>query len=302
MDSSASSRCRAKVLPFPSVIGAEICGVDIARGIDAEEFAAVRRALDDHAVVVLRDQDVSPENQIHFAKGIGTMRPLVYSRYSLPGHPGVMVVSNIKVDGEPIGLADAGSLWHSDGAYLGEPDMYSMLYGIEIPQRDGKAIGDTVFTSAWKAYEALAPAMRKRLIGLRARQSFSYHLDKKAKAGTLTRAPLTAEQKAATPDVDHPVVRRHPNTGRPCLFVNDAHTSLILGLPKAESDELIAVLIEHLKSPRFQYRHSWRAGDLVIWDNCAVQHLATFDYGDIPRRMNRTGTYGPAPAFWSDTP
>lgn len=295
---SCDSAPHVSAAPFDSVIGAEICGIEVARGVSPSEYAAVRTALDRHSVVVLRGQSISPERQKAFAAGIGTLRPLVYSRYSLPGSPEVMVVSNIKQDGDYIGIPDAGSLWHSDGAYLARPDMYSLLYGIDIPQRDGQPLGDTAFTSVWKAYEALAPEIRQRIAGRTGTNSFEWHLEKKARLGQLRRAPLTAEQKAATPDVQHPLVRRHPNTGMPCLFVSEAHTVGINGMPAAEGDALLARLLAHLKQERFQYRHRWRAGDLVIWDNCAVQHLAHFDYAEIPRRMHRTGSYGPVPAAY----
>jgi len=285
---------RVEIAPFASAIGAEVCGVAIEHGVSAQEYAAVRAALDRYSVVVLRGQSVSPAHLKAFAQGIGTLRPLVYGRYSLPDTPEVMIVSNIKANGEYIGISDAGSLWHSDGAYLARPDMYSLLYGIEIPQRGGQALGDTVFTSVWKAYEALPEATKQRIAGRFCVNSFAWHLEKKASLGQLRRAPLTPEQKAATPDVQHPVVRRHPHTGLPCLFVNEAHTVSIVGMPAAESEALLAELLAHVKEERFQYSHSWRPGDLVIWDNCAVQHLATFDYGEIPRRLHRAGTDGPA--------
>jgi len=291
----ASSRIEATAIPLESPIGAEIKGIEVKDGLNEEHYAFVRQALDDYSVVILREQDVSPAAQRAFAAGIGTLRPLVYGRYSLPGFPEVMIVSNIKKDGQHIGISDAGSLWHSDGAYLREPDMYSLLYGIEIPQRDGRALGDTLFASVWKAYEALDEETQASLAGMHCINSFAWHLDKKASLGQLTRAPLTPEQKANTPDVEHPVVRRHPHTGRPCLYVNEAQTRAIVGLPEADSDALLARLCAHIVSPRFVYRHQWRKGDLVIWDNCAVQHLASFDYGDIPRLMHRTGTFGPAP-------
>jgi taurine dioxygenase len=284
-----------RIVPLNTPIGAQIHGLDVAAGIDDAGYRLVREALDEHSVVIMRDQEVSPANQRKLAAAIGTLRPLVYSQYSLPDFPEVMIVSNIVENGRNIGIADAGSLWHSDGAYLAQPDMYSLLYGIDIPQRGGKALGDTAFTGTWKAYEALPQDIKSRLAGRRCINSFSWHLEKKARLGQLKRAPQTPEQKAATPDVEQPVVRRHPHTGRPCLFVAEAHTTEIIGMPKDESDALLEFLWEHLKSEKFHYRHSWRKGDLVIWDNCAVQHLAHFDYGDLPRRLHRTGTFGPAP-------
>jgi taurine dioxygenase len=286
---------RATVVPLAEPVGAEIRFVDVGAGVDDGTFGFIRNALHEHSVIVLRGQDITPDQQKQFALRLGEMRTSFYNRYGVPGHPELSVVSNIMKDGEAIGIADAGMLWHTDGSYLQTPDMYTVLYGVEIPQRDGKALGDTAFSSSWRAYEALPADMKARLQGMRATHSFAAHIEKKRSKGQLKRAPLSAEQKAALPDVDHPIVRRHPFNGRPCLFVTEGHTSAIVGLPPQESDALLGFLTEHVKQPQFQYRHSWRAGDLVVWDNCAVQHLAIFDYGDIPRRLHRAGIHGPVP-------
>jgi taurine dioxygenase len=303
MDSSITLRSvplsdmpkREAVLKGPG-IGAEILGVDAGKGLDDEAFAFVRNALHEYSVIVLRDQHLTPAEQVAFTGRLGDMRVSFYNRYGVPGQPELSVVSNIKrEDGEAIGIADAGMLWHTDASYLKTPDMYTVLYGLEIPERDGQVLGDTVFTSAWQAYEALPEAMKKRLAGMRATHSFIHHLDKKKKAGNLKRAPLTEKQKAELPDVDHPIVRTHPVNGRPCLFVTEGHTSAVVGLPEAESDALLETLWNQLKNPAFHYRHTWRKGDLIVWDNCAVHHLAVFDYGDIPRRLHRAGILGPEP-------
>lgn len=270
-------------------------GADIAAGVDDATFKTIFDALHEYSVIILRGQHITPAQQTEFTKRFGNTRTSFYNRYGVPGQPELSVVSNIKKDGEAIGIADAGMLWHTDASYLATPDMYTVLYGIEIPQRDGKVLGDTVFSSTWRAYDALSDAMKKRLAGMRATHSFTHHLDKKKAMGQLKRAPLTAEQKAQTPDVDHPVVRRHPVNGRPCLFVTEGHTSAIVGLPPDESEALLNTLTEHIKNPDFHYRHRWQPGDVIIWDNCAVQHLAIFDYGDIPRRLHRAGILGPVP-------
>jgi len=291
--SIASSR---SVHSFGTPIGAEIRGIDLAAGLDDDACQYLRDALHEHSVVVLRGQDITPDRQKELARRLGEMRTSFYNRYGVPEHPELTIVSNMKrEDGEALGIADAGMLWHTDASYLKTPDMYTLLYGIEIPHREGKPIGDTVFSSAWGAYEALPRDMQQRIDGLRAVHSFAAHIEKKQARGQLKRAPLTAEQKAALPDVDHPVVRRHPVNGRKCLFVTEGHTSKILGLPEGEAAELLDFLTEHVKKEQFQYRHQWRKGDLIVWDNCAVQHLAIFDYGDIPRRLHRAGILGPVP-------
>ena len=299
MDSlNAPGTRRATAVPFADGVGAEIRGLDVKAGLGPDDYRLVRETLDEHGVVVLRGQEISPDAQREFAAGIGILRPQVYSRYSLPGHAEVLMVSNIKKDGQDIGISDAGSMWHSDGAFLREPDMYSLLYGVRIPRRAGMPLGDTLFASVWQAYEALDEDTKQQVAGLRGINSFSWHLEKKAKQGTLRRAPLTAEQKALTPDIEVPVVRRHPHTGRPCVYVNEAHTCGIAGMPQPEAQALLRRLWAHIVSPQFVHRHRWSEGDLVIWDNCAVQHLATFDYDDIPRLMHRTGTLGPMPVAY----
>lgn len=284
-----------RVVQLGPGIGAEVKGVDIAAGVDEKAFARVRHALDAHSVIILRDQDITPAQETAFAQRLGDLRVSFYNRYAVPNQPELSVVSNIKQDGVAIGIEDAGMLWHTDGSYLKTPDMYTVLYGIEIPHRDGKPLGNTLFTSAWGAYESLSDSMKARLAGLRAVHSFVHHLDKKASLGKLKRAPLTEKQKAELPDVDHPIVRTHPLTGRLGLFVTEGHTKEIVGMPGEEGDALLNELWTHLKNPAFIYTHTWRKGDLIVWDNCAVHHLAVFDYGDIPRRLHRAGLLGPVP-------
>jgi taurine dioxygenase len=297
--SAPSAECatsQPSVVALPTPIGAEIRGIDVAAGVSEAQAQFMRDALNEHSVIVLRGQDISPDQQLKFAQLLGEPRASFYNRYGVAERPELTIVSNLKRDdGEALGIADAGMLWHTDASYLKTPDMYTVLYGIEIPHKDGKPVGDTVFSSAWSAYDALPPDMKQRIDGLRAVHSFSAHLEKKRAKGQLKRAPLTEEQKNALPDVEHPVVRRHPVNGRKCLFVTEGHTSEIVGLPAQEGVQLLELLTKHMTKPEFHYRHSWRKGDLIVWDNCAVQHLAIFDYGDIPRRLHRAGIFGPVP-------
>ena len=283
------------VIPMAAPIGAELTGLDVAAGLDDAAIAFVRDALHHHAVIVIRGQQLTPAQQTIFAKQIGEPRVSFYNRYAVPGQPELSIVSNITENGESIGIADAGMLWHTDGSYLKTPDLYTVLYGITIPERDGQPLGDTVFASASHAYEALPEAERARIDPLRAIHSFERHIEKKRAKGQLKRAPLSAEQKAALPDVDHPVVRTHPVTGRRGLFVTEGHTAEIVGLEPEEGRALLDRLNAQVQQPEFQYRHAWRPGDLIVWDNCAVQHLAVFDYGAIPRRLHRSGILGPVP-------
>ncbi len=286
----------ARVREVGPGVGAEITGINVSAGLDEDAFNTIRDALHEYSVVVLPGQQLTPPDLIAFTKRFGEMRTSFYNRYGVPGFPELSVISNILDDkGEAIGIADAGMLWHTDASYLPKPDMYTLLFGIDIPQGDGKSLGDTIFASSWRAFEALPPAMQKRLRSLRSVHSFIDHLEKKRRAGNLKRAPLTEKQKAELPDVTHPVVRTHPVTGRPCLYVTEGHTARIDGLAAAESDALLQQLADHLHNPAFHYRHRWTKGDLLIWDNCCAHHLAIFDYGTIPRRLHRAGILGPAP-------
>jgi len=293
---TSGKRAPPQAIAMQAPIGAEIVGIDVAQGPSESDFQFLRDALHEHSVIVLRGQDITPEQQKSFAEQFGELRTSFYNRYAVAQVPALTIVSNLRSeDGELIGIADAGMLWHTDGSYLKTPDMYTVLYGIEIPHQGDQVLGDTLFASSWGAYDALPLETKRRIEPLRAIHSFTAHIEKKQAKGQLKRAPLTDEQKKKVPDVDHPVVRIHPINGRKCLFVTEGHTSEVLGVDGADSNALLSFLTEHVKKPEFQYRHRWKKGDLVVWDNCAVQHLAVFDYGEIPRRLNRAGISGSVP-------
>jgi taurine dioxygenase len=174
-----------------------------------------------------------------------------------------------------------------------------------VPVKDGRVLGDTGFASVTAAYEALPDAMKRRLEGLRNVHSYRYYRAKNAAAqkaeaaagGRVVQEHTPSEaQLASVPDVEMPVVRTHPVTGRKALFVNEAHTSHLVGLPPAQGEALLGELYSPLLRPEFTYTHRWRAGDLLMWDNCAVQHKASFDYAlPLRRLMYRTTVRGSAP-------
>ena len=299
MQSTIPSRVKQpEIVPFDGVIGAEVAGVDIGAGVNRQVCELILKALDTRCVVVLRNQSFTPAQQVELAAGIGEVQRLFYPQYTLKEEPDVALISNVKVNGRAIGIEDAGMLWHTDASFKERPEMYSILHAIEIPVKDGKPLGDTAFASVIHAFKALPPAMQQRLIGLRATHSFTHHIAKKASKGQLKREPLTPEQKAQLPDISQPVVRAHPRTGEPCLYVSEGHTKCIDGLPPQESDALLEELWSHIRQTRFQYRHQWTPGDVVIWDNCALQHLAHFDYEGLTRHMHRVGTVSGPPVAW----
>jgi taurine dioxygenase len=206
----------------------------------------------------------------------------------------MQVVSNIKKDGVPIGIDDAGLMWHTDTCSFPKPELFVSLYALEIPVRgDGVALGDTHWTSTIAAYEALPEAIRQELAGKRVCQNYGFHIEQMRVRGILTRGK--AVQKTDNMFHLHPVVRTHPITGRKILYVNESYSEWIEGLEPDRSRALLEQLWDHVTQPRFRFTHSWRKGDFVIWDNSATQHLATFDYGAQPRLLHRCGSDGPAP-------
>jgi taurine dioxygenase len=248
-------------------------------------------------VVCFRDQVLTPEQHIAFSRRFGPLQVNVRSEFNKPGYPEIYIVSNVLVGGKPIGSQDAGRYWHSDLCYLQKPSRASLLYALEVPRRDGVTLGDTLFASAWAAYEDLPPEVKRRVEGLRAVNSYNAMYDRKASEFGV-RPGLTDEEKnnKYPKDAVHPVVRTHPITGRKCIYVCEGYTTRILDVSDRESRELLNLLFAQVTKPQYVYRHKWRVGDLLMWDNCAVQHLASFDYVlPLRRLMERTTVEGSVP-------
>lgn len=287
-------------------LGAQISGVDLSQPLDEHTFAQVAAAFFDNEVAFFRDQRLTPEQQIAFTRRFGVLEQHVRKESRLPGHPEILVVSNVlDDDGRPIGSQDAGRFWHSDLSYKREPSMLSALYAIEVPVQNGQVLGDTAFASTTAAYEALPEEMKARLAGLTNVHSYVYYrarnrraqlAEQERGASEVVEHELDENQLKSVPDVEVPVVRTHPVTGRKGLFLNEAHTSHVSGMPREAGDALLDELYRHITQPEFQYVHRWRPGDLLLWDNVAVQHKATFDYRlPLRRRMHRTTVRGSVP-------
>jgi alpha-ketoglutarate-dependent taurine dioxygenase len=286
----AATSTRFRYRRFAAALGAEIEGLDLARPLDDATFAAVREAfLDSEGVLVLRDQRITPEQHIEFSRRFGPLAIHVLRQFLLPGHPEILLVSNVIEDGKPIGLGDAGRYWHSDLSYVAEPSLGSLLHAQEIPTEGG----DTSFANLYAAYEALPGAVKRRLDGTRATHSYRKSYD--VLEGSPFRPKLSAAQQAEVRAVVHPVVRTHPETGRKALFVNEGFTERILDIPEAESRELLRFLFAHSTEPRFIYRHRWRDHDLVFWDNRCAIHFAHGCPPALRRHMHRTTVQGDVP-------
>lgn len=287
-------------------LGAEISGVDLSQQLDEETFGAIADAFFEHQVVVFRDQRLTPAQQVAFTRRFGGLEHHVRKEHCLEGYPEILVVSNVLDErGRAIGVQDAGRFWHSDLSYKRLPSLLSALYALEVPVKDGVVLGATGFASTTAAYEALPEDLKRRLQGLRNIHSYRFYRgknvqaqkDEQARGGRTVQEHAPSEaQLSSVPDVEMPIVRTHPVTGRKGLFVNEAHTSRIVGLAEEEGAALLVQLCAHIVKPEFRYEHRWRAGDLLMWDNVAVQHRACFDY-DLPLRrvMHRTTVRGGAP-------
>jgi taurine dioxygenase len=269
----------------------EVLGADLAREAD---FAPVRQAFLDHGVIVIRDQRLAPEAQIAFSRRFGALmgrRPSASDKVLMPGFPEITLLSNRKERGEYIGNADAGRYWHSDMSFEENPNLGTVVYAVEIPPEGG----DTLFADLELAYATLPDAVKRRIDGRRAAHTFAKHYHEVMAKGS-TRPPLTPEQLAALKEVWHPIVRTHPDTGRKALFVNPGHTTRIEGMDDAESRALLETLFAHSLLPAHVYRHKWRIGDTVFWDNRRVMHQAeSYDMSRYTRHMHRTCIHGDRP-------
>jgi taurine dioxygenase len=275
-----------QIKPTGCALGAEVIGADLTRPIPDADFAVIRDAFYTHEVLFFRGQELTDDDHIRFSARFGPLRKIKLTNVLDKRNPEIMVISNIKKDGKYIGAYDAGVFWHTDGAYLPNPHAISALRALIVPEVEGKVLGDTKFVSVSAAYNTLPDAVKQRIDGLTAVQSILFRLKQTLDAGI---KKDYGEAVKSDPQATHPVVRVHPVNGRKCLYVTEGYTERILGLPEDESRDLIKELTSHCIKPEFQYRHRWRQHDLVMWDDCATQHQATFDYPEsTPRLMHRT--------------
>ena len=280
-----------EIMESGDAFGAEVRGVDLAQPMTDETFAIIENAFNTHSVLCIRNQCVPEPQYLSFARRFGEVEQLFLTHYAHPDYPEILYVSNIKENGRDIGHADAGRVWHSDMSYAARPPRATMLYALEVPMENGQALGATNFASATLAYESLSDEMKARLEGLKA---VHWVAGRRKKTGTGTQDNALREQQ---PKQLHPVARTHPFTGRKSLYVNQGECIDIEGIETDEALKLIEELSDLVIEPRFRHTHHWQVGDVLMWDNCAVQHLATFDYQwpQHRRHMQRITVGGSAP-------
>ena len=279
-----------ELLPLENSFAAEVRGIDLASNINEDDFSALREAFHQRGVLLFRDQQLTEEQHIAFSRRFGPLEIHIARQYLLEGHPEIVVLSNKIVDGKPVGIEDAGRFWHSDLSYIENPSLASLLYAIEVPPPE--AGGNTPYASMYEAYDALDEKMKDRLRGLKAVHSYEQRWQKDADRG-MQREQLKDSDRQKLHEVSHPLVRKHPVTGRPALYVNEGFTVRIEGLPEAESSELLEQLFQHSCQQRFIYTHQWRKGDLIMWDNACVVHSASWYDPAYTRHLHRTTIAGP---------
>ena len=250
-----------------NVIGAEVIGLDLDSPIAPGIVTQLKRALADHLVLCIRNQDLEPKAFTEASKIFGNPKRFVLRLDRVDGAPEVSIVSNRPrgFGGKPLVQAKH---WHTDDSYLAAPATLTILHAKTLPAEGG----DTEFINCYAVLDAMPQRLRRRIEGLRA-----IHKYQSRRAGSWV-AKRSAEEEAETPDVDHPLIRRHPDSDRQSLYINPNRIDTIKGWDEATSDELLDELYEHAFQPQFQYRHKWQPGDLVIWDNRCTMHRANADY------------------------
>jgi taurine dioxygenase len=263
-------------------VGAEIGGVDVSAPVSDETLAEIRDALGRYGVVVLRDQALTPEQHVAFAERFG---PININRFFAPV-PGYPMIAEVRK--EPDQTRNIGGGWHTDHSYDEAPALGSMLYAIEVPATGG----DTLFASMYAAYEALSDGLKGTLEGLRARHSSRHVFGPEAMARRGDLKGRLRHPELAIQDAVHPVVIRHPLTGRKALYVNPGFTLGFEGWTDEESRPLLDYLYRHAVRPEFTCRLRWRKGSLALWDNRSTWHLAVNDYHGERRLMHRVTIEG----------
>ncbi len=270
-------------VPLSGALGAEMPGTDLAR-LDEAEFSDVYQAFLGHQVLVFRDQMLDAQAYLAIARRFGAPVPYPFAT-GIDDHPEITVI--IK---EPEQTSNFGGMWHSDTTYRQQPPKATMLMCIETPE----AGGDTIFACQHRAYDALSPGLRDLLAGLKAISSSAKNASA-LRTTHLSTGTMTGTGKGDTMTASHPVVRIHPETGRPALYINRSHTIGFEGWSPQESEDLLDYLFQHQIQPEFTARIRWRPGTVVIWDNRSSQHCAINDYDGHRREMWRITLAGGAP-------
>ena len=260
--------------PLNAVIGAEILGVDLRDDFSRETFEVIRDAWRENCIILVRGQTLDELAQVKFAQRFGELGKVLHTHEGRASLPGVMYISNIRENGKLIGaLPDGEMYFHSDQCYIENPSVGTMLYAMEVPSKGG----DTIFANMFAAYDALPDELKQKIEGRAALNVYDYQ-----NAATVR----GSESREGIPSFAHSMVKTHPFTGRKSLYFNRLMTHHIVGMEAAESEALLERLFDHQEQDRFIYRHVWKPGDLIMWDNRSALH-ARSDFDASERRLMR---------------
>jgi len=279
---TAAINADLRIQPLTPALGAALPEVDLSAGIDQAAFDAVYHALLRYQVLLFGPLDLPPGRQVEFARRFGEVQVHVMNQYHADAHPELYRLSNLDERGEPNGKhPDKGTLaWHTDGSWQRRTGQVTIIYGEVVPEQGG----ETHFCDMYGAYERLSPVWKERIAGLRAVHNLDF--SRTRRHGD---QPMTAEQRAAVPPVDQPIVRTHPDTGRKCLYLGD-HAEYIQGMDYDAGRALIDELNTLAVHPDLTYEHRWVPGQLIVWDNRCVMHRATEYNPATQRRVVRRCT------------
>lgn len=275
-----------KVTPLAPALGAELSGLDL-RAVDAATFAEIRKAWHQHLVLRFRGQMLSNPELLAFSRLFGELDPPGPNPYGapfLPEFPEINVISNVMVEGKPIGnLGDGEAIWHCDMTYVDAPPRAALLYALDVPPGGG----DTFWSNMYLAYETLPADLKAAIAGRKAVHDATYN-----SAGIMRKGMKPVTDPREAPGVRHPLVIEHTETQRPALFLGRRRNSYIVGLELAESEALLDRLWAHATQPQFTFRQVWQKGDLMLWDNrCTLHRRDSFDAASR-RIMHRTQIKG----------
>ncbi len=268
--------------PLCPGFGLETRDVDLAGALSDEAFAEIERAFYAGQVLVLRGQSLTPAQFVAFARRLGPPQPHVIDQFHHPADANILILSNVKKDGQPTGLQDAGSYFHTDYSYLQVPARATTLYSVAVP----KVGGHTLFANQQAAYDDLPQAMKTRIEPLVGIHHYGNRNDLDERSRTVA-SPLSAAQKAKMPVITHRIARPHPVTGRKALYAVSGSAFGIVGMPDDEARDLLDELARHSTQARYQYSLAYGVGDVVVWDNASLLHSATLVDPDDARTLWR---------------
>ena len=272
------------VTPNQEVLGATIGNFDARQKMDEANFGALLNVLGRYGVLRFPDQELDAHGLKAFSQRFGDIQSGIGEKRN-SGVPEVGVLSNVRENGEYIGLPDAGQDWHTDMSYRDVVGFVNVLYGVKVPVRDGVILGATEFSNMHAAYDGLPEDIRARLADATVTHDFDKFWSMMVARPGSTRQPMTPEQRAKRPAVVHPLFLTHPITGRKVLYCNPGYAMRINELPADESARMLAFLFEHQLQEKYRYMHRWQVRDLLLWDNIGSIHQAIADYRPEEERL-----------------